>query len=311
MKQILTALAAASILVVAACGDSRAEPEPDAHVQEVMEWREWRLEQLLKPTGYLTQVGLYWIRAGSYTIGSSADSDIRLPATTPAEIGTIAVTDAGPILTVREGVEVLIAGEDGSAVAVDELAMPPDTSGDLVMATHGSVAWSVIERGGKLAVRVRDFEHPWVASFGPIPYYDVNAKWRIEAQLHRYAEPRVITVETVIEGFQQNPTSPGVVRFEVDGVAYELEPQLVGERLFFVFGDQTNRGESYGAGRYLYADMTEGSDSVVLDFNKSYSPPCAFNDFSTCPIASPRNRLNVRIDAGEKYDEALHYAGES
>ena len=50
---------------------------------------------------------------------------------------------------------------------------------------------------------------------------------------------------------------------------------------------------------------------VVLDFNKSYSPPCAFNDFSTCPIASPRNRLDVRIDAGEKYDEALHYAGES
>ena len=92
-------------------------------------------------------------------------------------------------------------------------------------------------------------------------------------------------------------------------MSYELEAYLVGDSLFFVFGDLTNRGETYGAGRFLYAELPGEDGKTVLDFNKSYSPPCAFNDFSTCPVASPRNRLKVRIEAGEKFDPALHYSG--
>jgi uncharacterized protein (DUF1684 family) len=38
---------------------------------------------------------------------------------------------------------------------------------------------------------------------------------------------------------------------------------------------------------------------VVLDFNKAYNPPCAFNPFTTCPLPSEQNRLRVRIEAGE------------
>jgi uncharacterized protein (DUF1684 family) len=125
-----------------------------------------------------------------------------------------------------------------------------------------------------------------------------------------YDEPRTITVDTVIEGFQQFPVSPGVLEFELDGKTYELEAQSsANNRLFIVFGDETNRGETYGAGRFIYADDPgEDGGETILDFNKAYSPPCAFNDFSTCPVASPRNRLAVRIDAGEKYDPDLHYS---
>jgi uncharacterized protein (DUF1684 family) len=45
---------------------------------------------------------------------------------------------------------------------------------------------------------------------------------------------------------------------------------------------------------------------TTLDFNRAYSPPCAFNDFATCPIASPRNRLSTAINAGELYNEAAY-----
>jgi uncharacterized protein (DUF1684 family) len=194
-------------------------------------------------------------------------------------------------------------------VAVQDISMPPDVRGEIVMVQHGSIAWSVIERGGKLAVRVRDFEHPWLESFGPIPYYDIDPGLRVDAVLHRYAEPRKIVVDTVIEGFQQYPVAPGTATFVIDGTKYELEPQLSGGKLFFVFGDLTNRDETYGAGRYLYAEMPGDDGKFVLDFNQAKSPPCAFNDFSTCPVASPRNRLPIRIEAGEKYDEALHFKG--
>jgi len=148
-----------------------------------------------------------------------------------------------------------------------------------------------------------------VDNFGPLPYYDIDPTLRVTAELELYDEPRTIAVDTVIEGFQQYPVAPGVASFELNGQRFDLEPTLSGDKLFFVFGDETNRDETYGAGRFVYADAPGDDGILVLDFNLSYSPPCAFNDFSTCPIASPRNRLPIRIEAGEKFTKDLHYSG--
>ena len=46
--------------------------------------------------------------------------------------------------------------------------------------------------------------------------------------------------------------------------------------------------------------------TVTLDFNKAYSPPCAFTNYATCPLPPPQNRLDVRIEAGEKKPAPLH-----
>jgi uncharacterized protein (DUF1684 family) len=291
-------------MLTAACG--RAEPDVDlaAYEQEVLDWRAGRLERLLAPTGYLNQIGLYWLEPGVYVIGSDPSSDIVLPATSASRIGEISVSDEGVRLVVEDGVEVLTEGQ-----AVTDILMPADVSGEAVMVSHRSVAWMVIERGGKLAIRIRDYEHPFVESFGPLPYYEIDPSLRVTAKLERYAEPRTISVDTVIEGFQQFPVAPGVASFELNGQRYELEPTISGDSLFFVFGDETSRDETYGAGRFVYADVPGEDGILVLDFNKSYSPPCAFNDFSTCPIASPRNRLPIRIEAGEKFSQGLHYSG--
>lgn len=291
-------------LAATACGNAGAGIDAAAHEAEVLEWREGRLERLLAPNGFLTQVGLFWIEDGSYSVGSAVDSDIRLPDTAAPDVGTLEVSGSSVRMVVEEGVDV--RHSDDPVMQID---LPPDTSGEFVLLQHGSIAWSVIERGGKLAVRVRDYEHPWVASFGPLPYYAIDPALRIDGTLQRYAEPREVAVDTVIEGFQQFPVAPGIVTFEIDGQTYDLEPTLSGDELFFVFGDDTNRDETYGAGRFLYADMPGDDGKLVLDFNRSYSPPCAFNDFSTCPIASPRNRLPIRIEAGEKFEERLHFPG--
>ena len=289
---------------VSACGDAGAGLDVEAYEAEIREWRAGRLERLLSPTGFLTQVGLFWLEEGRYAVGSAEGNAIRLPASAADRVGEIVVSDGAVSMTIADGVEVTY-----QEFPVDEIELPADTSGEFVLLEHGSIAWSVIERGGKLAIRVRDFELPWIKTFGPIPYYDIDPEYRVEAVLHPYAEPRQITVNTVIEGFTQNPVAPGTVTFRLDGVEYELEPTLAGsDRLFFVFGDQTNRDETYGAGRYLYADMPGDDGRFVLDFNLAYSPPCAFNDFSTCPVASPRNRLPIRLEVGERYDEALHFS---
>jgi uncharacterized protein (DUF1684 family) len=304
IKSLSWLIAAVLVISVVACG--RAEPKLDlaAYEAEIMEWRAGRLERLLAPNGYLTQIGLHWLDERVYTIGSDPDNDIVVPATAAARIGELRVGTDGVWLFVEEGVEVLHEGEP-----ISEILMGADTSENPVMVTHRSLAWSIIERDGPIAVRIRDYEHPFVDTFGPLPYFEIDPAYRFAAELKSYDEPRTVAVDTVIEGFQQFPVAPGIVTFELNGQRYELEPTIAGDKLFFVFGDDTNRDATYGAGRFLYADAPGEDGRLVLDFNKSYSPPCAFNDFSTCPVASPRNRISIRIEAGEKFAPNLHYSG--
>jgi uncharacterized protein (DUF1684 family) len=77
--------------------------------------------------------------------------------------------------------------------------------------------------------------------------------------------------------------------------------------LFIPFRDATNGTETYGAGRYLVdaaksADL--GTDAVTgaltLDFNFAYQPSCAFDPRWACPLAPPENRLDLRVEAGER-----------
>jgi uncharacterized protein (DUF1684 family) len=84
----------------------------------------------------------------------------------------------------------------------------------------------------------------------------------------------------------------------MNGKEYRLEPIDEDKQLFFIFRDASSRRETYGAGRFLYADPPEGG-KVVLDFNKAYNPPCAYTPYATCPLPPKQNRLNIRIEAGE------------
>lgn len=304
MKSLVVTAVVALVLV--SCG--RAQPSPDAaaYEQEILKWRAERLASLTAPSGYLNQVGLFWLDDGTHSVGSAPGSDVRLPPSAAADVGLFAVSRRGVHMQVKAGVDVFSGGE-----LVRELLIADDTTESPVEVTHGSIAWTVIKRDDRFAIRVRDFEHPFVETFGPLPYFPIDVSLRVPATLHPYDAPIVANVDTVIEGLGYHPESPGVVRFEIAGERFELEAYASAERLFFVFGDATNRDDTYDAGRFLYADLPGADGRTVMDFNRSYSPPCAFNDFSTCPVASPRNRLPIRIEAGEKYDPALHYVSET
>ncbi len=293
------------LMALASCGQAEPLFDVAAHEQEVLDWRAERLQRLKDPSGYLNQIGLYWLEQGSYSFGSDSGNDIRFPEKAAPLIGVFEVTEDGVRMTAEEGVAVY-----SDEQPVRRILVADDTTEAPVQITYRRFAWTVVKRDGRFAVRVRDFEHPFVATFGPLPYFPVDASLRVPAILHRYDEPRIANVETVIEGLGYHPESPGIVRFAVDGQAFELEAYTSGDRLFFVFGDASNRDDTYGAGRFLYAEAPGDDGQTVLDFNLSYSPPCAFNDFSTCPVASPRNRLPIRIEAGEKYDDSLHYSAD-
>ena len=287
--------------LLAACGTGEPSLDLAAHEAEIIEWREGRFSRLMDPDGYLTLVGLYWLEEDSTRIGSGEDNDIRFPAMAAEHIGLVQMTEQGLTLTVEPGVDVRNAG-----VAVQSILMAADTTGDPVLISHGSLAWMAIERDGNYALRVRDYENPALDTFQALEYFPIDPDLRVTGTLHAFDEPKIMNVDTVIEGLGYRPESPGKIAFDIDCETYELEAYESGDSLFYVFGDKTSGRETYPAGRFLYTNQPDENGKTILDFNKAYSPPCAFNAFATCPVASPRNRLPVRIEAGEKFDPKLY-----
>lgn len=288
-------------LQVAAAATYGIGPCPNDYTACLEQWKSDRIASLRSEDGYLNLVGLYWLRNGINKFGSAASNNLVFPADAPADMGTFELGSNGVEMTVHSDVEVRVRGE-----TVNQVQMTDDRGGDPAVATFGSLAWTVIRRDNRFAVRLRDFESPALSAFQPIDYYPTDEDLRIEAKLHRYGRPRVIRVDTVVEGLDYNPTSPGILRFDIGGQSFGLEAYDAGEEFLLVFGDATSGRDTYPAGRFLYANKPDEDDVVLLDFNTAQNPPCAFNEFATCPIASPRNRLALPIPAGERFDTSGH-----
>jgi uncharacterized protein (DUF1684 family) len=187
--------------------------------------------------------------------------------------------------------------QDGQPVR--EKAIATDASPEPDELAVGTRRVMVIDRAGRLAVRVWDAASPARAAFRGVPTYPVDRRWRIEARWEPYPSPRRVMVPSVA-GSPQEAEAPGRAHFTIDGREVALEPTAEeGGALFFVFRDGTAPAETYGGGRFLYAEAPKDG-KVILDFNRAYSPPCAFTPYATCPLPRPENVLRVRIPAGEK-----------
>lgn len=266
------------------------------YVQEIEQWRAKRAEGLRAPDGWLTVVGLTWLREGTSTIGSAKGSDIPLPLAAPPRVGTLEFSHGRAVIQVAPGV--VVKAQD-KPVAEQELHSDKEGKPDVL--TVGSVSLYVIERGGRHAVRVKDTESAPRRAFRGLDWYPVNESYRIEARFTPYDPPKQIPIANVVGTVQPMP-SPGYVTFQIGGRELRLDPVLEepdAKELFYIFRDPTAGKETYPAGRFLYSEMPKDG-TVVLDFNKAYSPPCAFTSFATCPLPPRQNRLDVRIEAGEK-----------
>ena len=122
-----------------------------------------------------------------------------------------------------------------------------------------------------------------------------------DARFEPYQPVRHIRIINIL-GMEQEYPSPGAVVFMKDGREWRLDAVLEqpdDPQLFIMFADATSGHETYGAGRFLYAPLPSAG-RTRLDFNKAYNPPCALNDFATCPLPPSQNHLKLRVEAGEK-----------
>jgi uncharacterized protein (DUF1684 family) len=270
---------------------------------ELDAWIEGRDAGLRRPDGWLALAGLYWLDEGDSTVGADPSSDVVFPAgKAPPRVGVLTVASGTVRLRVDPGAAVT---RDGARVA--EIAMATDAEGEPTLLELGPLLFHAIERGGRVAIRLKDRDSPLLAAFAGMERCAPDPAWRVTARLERYHPPRTILVPNVI-GPPLPETCPGRLRFEIAGETHTLEPTgEPGDQLFVVFGDATNGAETYGGGRFLYADWPGEDGVVVLDFNRAYNPPCVFTPWATCPLPPAQNRLPFPIRAGETtYQGGLH-----
>jgi len=278
-----------------------SDTDKKMYVQEIEKWRAEREKSLRKDTGWLTLVGLYLLKEGDNRFGSDPDNDIVFPEKAPSHAGVFRLIEGKVNVEVDSGIKVRNGNEE-----VQSIVMVPDTEEETTLLDLGSFQFHILERVGKWYVRLKDRESKTLLNFKGIKNFPIHSCWRIKARFQLYDPPKKIRIPNYL-GYDSEDWCPGAVVFKVEGKEYRLEPMVeTGGELFFVFGDRTNGKETYGGGRFLYADPPDSNGIVILDFNKSYNPPCVFTPYATCPLPRPENILLIRIKAGEKTYERAH-----
>jgi len=271
-------------------------PDP-AYRAEIEKWRADREGRLKSDGGWLQVVGLFWLKDGANSFGTDAGNRIVLPpGSAPARAGVFELRAGKTTLRMEPGVEATV---DGHPAGTRELR--PDVPGPAdVLKLGPRLTLHVIERGGRYGIRLKDRESALLKEFGGLRWFPVREDYRVEARSVPHASPMKIAVPNILGQVEELP-SPGYAAFTIGGREVRLDPVLEepgATELFFIFRDQTTGKQTYPAGRFLYAPMPKDG-RVTLDFNKAYSPPCAFTPYATCPLPPKQNRLSVRIEAGE------------
>jgi len=271
--------------------------DPATHKQDVEEWRAKRMQRLKSDDGWLTLIGLFWLQEGENPFGSDPSNKVVFPKDkSPGKAGSFKLEKGVVTLELQPGTTITSDGKP-----LKSMMLKSDVEEDTTVLDMGSLRFLVIERGGKLGIRLKDRDNPLRKNFQGVDSYPINANWRIEAKFDAYKPEKKIPIVNILNMLEDTP-SPGALVFDINGKTYRLDAILEkGETDYFIiFGDQTNGKETYGAGRYMYVSPAGPDGKTILDFNKAYNPPCVFSHFATCPLPPSQNKLAVRIEAGEK-----------
>ena len=145
-----------------------------------------------------------------------------------------------------------------------------------------------------------------LASFKELEFYPINLDYRVVATFVRTPDESPFLMKTTTDRLPEY-VKYGEAHFELFGKRMTLvlykstnawgNPEKYGNHLFLPFTDLTSGDGSYAGGRFIDLIIPDG-DTIVIDFNKSYNPYCAYNPKYSCPIPPTENDLLMRIEAG-------------
>jgi len=272
----------------------------EEYKMSVIKWRQEVDSNLRRENGWLALAGLFWLRTGTNLIGSDPKCDILLPKRAPARLGTFEFNGDNVRLNIEVDLRVEVNGVASTSALLDA-----DQEDVPSFITFSDMRMVVVRRSKGVGIRVWDNAREARRSFPPRQWYPVREEFRIPATYTRYETPKIVKMPDILGAVLDEPMQ-GYVSFEWNGKQHELMvEELPDRRLFIQFMDLTNHQQTYPSGRYHYTDAHENGN-VLIDFNKAYSPPCAFTEFATCTFPPQENHLDVAIEAGEIFPGNSH-----
>jgi hypothetical protein len=280
-------------------------PKPTAdpdYVKEIEEWHTKRVERLKADNGWLNLVGRFWLKKGESIFGSGKNNDIVVETSKiPELVGSFYFEDTTVTFKAADGVNVLYNGNP-----IKEIVLVDDQKKDMTVLQIGSIKFNLIVRDTLYGIRFRDLNSDLVKNFKGIERYPIDESWNIKARFEPYNPPKEIDVPNVL-GQIAKEKCPGAVVFEREGKTFRIDAvDEGGDNLFLIIADETSGEETYGGGRFMYVKKPDSSNTIQLDFNKAYNPPCVFTKYATCPLPPEQNYLKLKIEAGEKMYKEGH-----
>jgi uncharacterized protein (DUF1684 family) len=279
------------LLTLIFCGARQSAWPADSYTSEIEGWRKRYDRDLLGPDGPYTFVARFVPKPGISSLGHDRTNDLVLPIEqAPAHAGKIEWPGReSATLRLEPGVEAIV---DGKPVSEVQFSKP-------VTVTIGAMQLLLRFRELELRIAVKDTNARMRREAKPSVWFPIDQRYRITADWAPFPGIKTIRIPDN-DGGSRVWKSPGHASFAVDGKNLELLGTLTPDekQLSFFFRDNTAAHETYGAGRFLEAELPKNG-KVVLDFNKAYNPSCAFNPLYICPIPPKENHLAVRIPAGE------------
>ena len=146
-----------------------------------------------------------------------------------------------------------------------------------------------------------------LAVFKTLDFYPIDEKFFVVAKFLRTQKEKTFEMETSTD---RKPlyVKYGELAFSIDGRDFKLnvyknielsKKKEYKDYLFLPFSDLTSGKESYIGGKYIDLRIPKG-DTIVIDFNTSYNPYCAYNHKYSCPKVPLENDLDIEIKAGVK-----------
>jgi len=283
-------------LLLAAIAAAPALAADPAYVKSVEDWRAKAETGLKRDNGWLTLAGRYVMKPGENTFGTGEKNDIVFPkGLGPERMGTMVVEPNKVTLKLAPGVTMQ---KDG--VAFTERVMGTSVDNRDWVAS-GRTAFHVIAREDKYILRLADNESQVRKNFQGRVWYGVDEGYKVKARYVPYNPVHKIAIVNILDEVSDEP-APGYVEFKIKGKTHRLDAVGDDEGLFFILKDDTAGKTTYGSGRFLYVDRNPApGETFDLDLNRIYNPPCAFSEYTTCPLPPKQNILKTKIEAGEKY----------
>ncbi len=259
------------------------------------EWQSEMDAELRREDGLLAEVGIFWLKDGVNILGSSRDCDIQLPKPAPNLLGAIHMDGGEATLKIDLGVSVAVNGVAVQAPTV----LRPEGEYPTSVITYQGLRMVIFRDTGRMGLRLWDSQRS--RDLPPRSWFALDEKYRVLATYTPYPAPVRVELPNVA-GRVEIGYVQGYVSFKLGGKSHNLDAaELDDGRLYLQFADQTNGATTYPRGRYLKTEPVLEDGQVWIDFNKAYSPPCAFKDKEPCTFAPGGNRLKVAVEAGETY----------